>query len=182
MIVDAGDRQKSNQVLSAKFGIKSFPAVVYTNSKGVEVGRMTDRSASGLVAQFNQIADEHSIKLFRGGSLAEARAAGIEESKLVIAFFSGDKAKEAPKNEATVAYLLSDALEATRDEFVWVKVPLREGKKKSADAKAYGASKSSTLILIDPAGGDGKASVLKKFTKIKGLTKALAKALKKASK
>jgi hypothetical protein len=182
VIVDAGVPQKSNQVLSAKFGIKSYPTVVYTNSKGVEVGRMSNRSASALATQFNQIADEHSLQLFLPLSLEEARAAGAEQSKLVIAFFSDTKAKSQPKNDAMVAYLLSDAMESSRGQFIWVKVPLKDGKKTTPAAKAYGASKSPTLVLIDPAGEEGKRSVLKKFTKIKGLAKGLAKALKKASK
>lgn len=182
MIVDFGVQQKTNEVLGTKFGIKSFPAVVYTNSKGVEVGRMTGRSATALAAQFNQIADAHSIKLFEALSLEEARAAGAEQSKLVIAFFSDDKAKSAPKNDALVGYLLSDAMESNRGQFIWIRVPLKDGKKATPAAKAYGASKSPTLVLIDPAAEEGKASVLKKFTKIKGLAKGLTKALKKASK
>ena len=45
--------------LAQKYQVKGFPTVVYTDSEGEEVGRMTDRSPESMVQALTNLAKQH---------------------------------------------------------------------------------------------------------------------------
>jgi hypothetical protein len=165
--------------LMKKFNVKSFPTVVFVSSKGEEIERLRGRDPASVKGQIESIAANHSVKLFLDISMDEAKKMASELGQLLAVCYMDTKNKSAEKNQLLQGALMSDGIKDLRDKFVFIKQPLRDGKKVTAEAKAFGASKSPTLLIIDPKSEEeGKKSVLKKIAKAKGLKKALAKVLK----
>ena len=76
--------------------------------------------------------------------------------------------------------LLADDLEETRKQFVFVKFPTKEGKKRTDLSKEYKCSKGPALVVVDPANEEKPiVKMLKSFKKIgKDLQKILDKRAK----
>jgi hypothetical protein len=184
ILADFSDRANSPQHLTQKYGVKGFPAVVFLDHTGKKVEDMRSRDAGPIKTQLDAVVNKYTVEVFSEAPIAEAKAAAVEKGKLLmLVLLTDDKAKSKPKNAALMAALMGDDLEAIRGKALLVKRPLRDGKKVTEEAKTYGASKSPTLLVLDPnSEEEGKKTVLKKITGAKNLRKALAKVLKKAEK
>ena len=166
--------------LMKKFNITGYPTVVFTDPKGKEVARLAGRDAASVKSQIEGVIKEHSAPLFLDLSLPEARKAAAEQGKLLAVMWSADKGKDGAKCQAMQAALMADSLEAVRKQILWIKRPLKDGKKKTEEASSFGASKAPTLMILDPKVEEPKESILKKMTTTKGIKKDLEKLLKKA--
>ena len=169
--------------LKSKFGVSGLPTVVFLDSKGNKVGKLGARDAGSVKTQMLSVIEKYSAKVFLDVSLSEARVAAAEQNKLLGVVFVDDTAKAKKKNDLAFAVLAGDSMEAVRKQIVWVKRPLKDGKKQTDEAKEVHATKSPTLVIMDPK-AEGKAAVLKKLTsfKPKNLQKTLEKLLAKRAK
>ena len=165
--------------LKKKFGIKGFPTVLFTDYQGKEVARLNGRDPASVKAQFEDVVAKHSVKLFMDQDLPAGKSAAKEQQKLLAAVYMDEDPRSAAKNDALKAYLLHEEMAEVRGKLHWIRRPLEdEDGKKTDEAKEVGASKSPTLILIDPAAeGDG---VIKKITSYRSLKKTLEKLIEKA--
>lgn len=172
----------AHQDLMTKYAVRGFPTVIFTDPEGKQVGQMTDRSPAGLKAQIEQVIQRHKRAGFPEGTLDEAAAAAREGTKLLAVLFVEEGDSDG-LTAMTAAVYGDAALEQLRGRFQWVKRPLKEAKKATPEAKSFKASKSPTLVLIDPRGeGELPKQILGTATSGKGLKAVLEKALDKAEK
>lgn len=184
ILADFSDRQKGPRHLNQKYGVTGYPTIVFLDHTGKKVEDLRSRDAGPIKAQLEAVAKKYTVEVFSEAPVAEAKAAAVEKGKLLLlVLLTDDKAKSQPLNAAFLGVFMGDGLEEIRGKALLVKRPLRDGKKVTEEAKTYGASKSPTLLVIDPTSEEeGKKAVLKKITGAKNLEKDLAKVVKKAEK
>jgi len=146
--------------LSAKLKVSGIPDLRYFDPDGNEVGKMSDRSAGGMIKQINEIAD----KFNRAPKWAEDQDKGFDaaraDGKPAIVYF-GDASPKSQMSEKAFGELpLAELL----GKFVWIKKSMDW---KSDDAKKLGVS-GPALWVVDPKAEDPFAKPLKKL----GLPKA----------
>ncbi len=174
--------QKGPPELMQKYGVKGYPTVVFTDHTGKEVEKLRGRDPASVKSQIEDVVKKYAVQVFLDGSIDDAKAAAKEQGKLLGVVFMDDDPKSEKKNAYVKAVLLHDELEALRKQFVWVKRPIEGPDGKTSDeAKGYRATKTGTVVLIDPAAEDGDG-VIDKITNPKKLKKDLERAIAKHSK
>lgn len=171
----------AHDALMKQFNVTGFPTAIFIGPDGKEVARLRDRSPGGVKQQVEEVVRQHTRPTLRTDLTVEAGVAAAREArKLLAVFFADDRA--AAENGPVIDAILAPALEQLRGRFVWVKRPLVGEKNKATDeAKAAGARKSPTLVLIDPWAEPG-SKPLKKLDAWKALQKELEKAVDAAQK
>lgn len=163
--------------------MRGFPTVAFADSKGKEVAKLRSRSADAVKAQILEVAEKYGAKLYVEMGIDEAKTAAKEKGKLLaVVFVDAKDRKRKKKNAIMNMVLLSSKMDKVRERYIWIKRPLKDGKKVTDEAKSLKAKSSPTVVVIDPfAEGDGH-KVLKKFTKGKKIWKHLKKVADKAEK
>src|SRR5690606_27366831 len=112
-------------------------------------------------------------------SVEDGLALAREQGKLLaVAFADADD----PGTAALLDLVLAPPMEALRGRFHWIRRPLSGERNRPTDeAKAHGARKSPTLLLLDPWAEEDDRE-LKKLTTFRGLQRDLEKALEAAQK
>lgn len=175
-------KPQDNAQFKQKYSVRSFPTVIFTDSEGKEIERLQGRAPAQVLAQIQGVVQKAGPPpVFQDLGLADARAQAKSEGKLVAILFTDEAKKSAAKkNQAMIEALASKDMAELRERMLVIRRPLKEGKKTSDEAKAYRASSSPTLVILDPKVEDAKKSVLKKTASPRGLAKAVGKVLKKA--
>jgi hypothetical protein len=150
------DWGNKNQDLSGKYGVRGYPTVVFTDSKGEVIAPLEDRSPEGVLKQIQQVAESSGASMIE--TWDEAAKVAKEQGKPVLYFFAG-KGKD---TDALEEALLDDSLEKAREVFVLAKSKIS---RENADAKRFGvASYSQPVILVlDPNAEEPEKAPLKKI-------------------
>lgn len=177
ILVDCSKRGDHGD-LKQKYGVRGYPTVVFCDAEGTEVARLGSRAPADVKRQIEEVVAAHTKPAFLEVSLAEAKQAATEGGKLVAAIFLDDSPKHEEKNAAVLEFILSDAFEDVRERFVWVKRPIKDADgKKTKEARGMRATRSPTLVLIDPAAQEPDDGVLDRVTSFKRLHRDLEKVL-----
>jgi hypothetical protein len=174
-----------DRALMTKYGVRGYPTVVFTDSKGKQLEKLSRRDANSVKAQIGRIVEKYAAAPEKEihDSIGEAATAAKEKKTLVALVFTDSESKSkstAKKIKLLWASIKSDDMSEVKTKFTWVLRPLKADKKKTDEAKEYKASSNATIVIIDP-NGEGKKRILKKmtFSSAKSLKKNLEKILKK---
>lgn len=175
ILVDCTSTNGIKKELLSKFGVTGFPALVYTDPEGKDVGRMSGRGSAALIADLKGITDVHLRKADWKPSLEEALKVGKEKNKPVLLFV----ADEAHPNTPIIhSFFANPASKDAAKAFALVKVSYD---KKSDMLKALGAKKGPSMFVLDPTADSPAAKAFQKIGKVKS-PKKFASALEKAAK
>ena len=181
-MVDCSKRG-ADKGLGAKYGVRGYPTVIFTDATGKQVSKLGQRSANAVETQIKAVVEKYAAAPEKEvyDNVSEALEAGKEKKLLVALIFTdaNSKSKSTIKKTKQIwETLKSEDMADLKGKFVWCALPLKDGKKKTDDAKEYRASSSGTFVIVDPA-VEGKKRIVKKMSFSKSLKKSLEKILKK---
>lgn len=150
------DWGNKNQDLSGKYGVRGYPTVIFTDSKGEVIAPLQDRSPEGVLKQIEQVAKSAGAGMIE--SWEEAAKVAKAQEKPVLYFFAG-KGKD---TEALEEALLDDSLGKAREAFVLAKSKISRD---NADAKRFGVVSYSqpVILVLDPNAEAPEKAPLKKI-------------------
>lgn len=156
MFVDC-DWGKKNTDLSGKYGVRGYPTVIFTDSKGTVLEELGSREPDGVLAQIEKIATKSAPAGFK--TFDEGAAAAKSGKKLVIYLFTANNKDSAATEDA----LFDASLDKIREGFVVVKAV---HKRDDPEAKRFGvaATDPPILLVLDPNAEKPEAAPLKRIT------------------
>ncbi|MSR47894.1 MAG: hypothetical protein EXS13_12675 [Planctomycetes bacterium] len=150
------DWGKKNADLSAKFGVRGYPTVIFVDSKGNQIEELGDRSPEGAKKQIEAIAKKYG-KAFPA-TFAEVAEAAKKEEKLVLFIFA-TKGKDSMALEEALS---DDALAEALGKFVIARTVI---KRDDAEAKRFAVAsyEQPVLLVLDPAAEKPEVAPLRKI-------------------
>lgn len=179
--VDCTNSNPQSDELAKRYNVQGFPTVLFLDSNGTKVEELASRAAAGMRDQIARIVQAHSRPTISDSTLEEGLTLAREQGKLLAVAFM-DQAD--PESAALLDLVLTPAMEPMRGRFHWIRRPFsgeRAGRA-SDEAKAHGARKAPTLILLDPWAETEDARELKKVTSFRSLRRDLEKVVEDAQK
>jgi hypothetical protein len=176
-MIDCSDRSAYPD-LKKKYGVKGFPGIFFTDPDGKVVGKLGDRSASGVKTQFESLIEKHSRYVPWAESYEKGFAKAKRDGKPMLVFFT-DKKKDSVSVEGL---FLDGSLKETLGKFVMVKHVIEKG---CETCKAFKVNRGPSIQILDSKAEDPAAKPVSKFGKkksAKDLLKALEYGLKRWSK
>ncbi|MBM4014865.1 MAG: hypothetical protein FJ293_07865 [Planctomycetes bacterium] len=147
---------KKNTDLSGKYGVRGYPTVIFTDSKGDEIEKLGSRDPAAVKTQIEAIAKKYG-KSFPA-TFDEVKDAAVKEQKLVLFVFATKGKDSAALEEA----LFDDALAEAMGKFVVARTVI---KRDSPEAKRFGVAsyEQPVLLVLDPNAEKPEAAPLKKI-------------------
>jgi len=150
------DWGKKNSDLSSKYGVRGYPTVIFTDSKGEVIGPLGDRSPDGVLKQIGEVAKKS------GGGGFDSWEKAAEEAKKAnkpVLFLFTSKGKDSVAMEDA---LYDDSLEQARGMFVIAKAAISRD---NPDAKRFGVAslEQPVILVLDPNAEKPEAQPLKKI-------------------
>jgi hypothetical protein len=112
-------KKGDNADLLAKYGVRGYPTVIYTDADGAPLREMQNRDASGIVKDIETVAGKVAPRpTFWQPSVGFAREAGKKGKKPIAVYFVD------PKSDlAKVSAKLTKDLGDRKTKFLWVLAP-----------------------------------------------------------
>ena len=154
--------------------------MVFCDPQGEQVATLRSRAPDAVRAQIEEVVAAHTKPALLEAPVAEAKQQAAAQGKLLAVVFVDADPRFAPKNTALLEVILSEGMAELREQLVWAKRPIRDAEGgKTQESRDYRASRSPTVIVIDPALAEPEDGVLKRLTSFKRLRQELEKLLKK---
>ena len=150
------DWGKKNTDLSKKYGVRGYPTVIFTDSKGTVIEPLAGRDPASVKAQIEKIAKANSRSFHATFEAAAAEAA--KSDKLVLFVFATKGKDSAALEEA----LFDDSLAEAMGSFVIARVVISRDNEE-AKRFAVGSMEQPVLFVLDPAAEKPEAKPLKKI-------------------
>ncbi|MEM7166724.1 MAG: hypothetical protein AAF581_14755 [Planctomycetota bacterium] len=132
------------RALMDKYGVKSFPTVVFTDSEGSETARLAGRDEDSVARQFEEHAKKYTRVTPWLESIDKAVAAGKEANKPVLVFAVDPRHPASAFIETFFAHNISYK---TVEKFAISKVAFS---KKDKQLKGLKIRKGATVYYLDP--------------------------------
>jgi hypothetical protein len=163
-----------DDALFEKYGVQFMPTLLFLDPDGKKVGQMSDRSAAGLKAQFEEIAKKHGRAPAWLEGAEAALGAARDGAKPAVLLFVDEK----PKSQVFERMFSDPSFGVDLyEKAAFAKVAF---KKDSDDAKRWKVSEAGTLVIVDAA-GEGKILKTLKSGTPKSIRKEIEDAVKKLS-
>lgn len=77
--------------LKSKYKVRGFPSLIFTDSTGKEVGKLSDRSAEGVIKEFTDLAEKHTLRPTWQGEVPKALEKAKKSKKPLLVFVADEK-------------------------------------------------------------------------------------------
>ncbi len=150
------DWGKKNSDLSKKYGVRGYPTVIFTDSKGEVIEPLGGRDSASVKAQIEKIAKANT-KSFH--ATFEAAAAEAKKDDKLVLFLFATKGKDSAALEEA---LFDETLSPAMARFVVARVVISRDNEE-AKRFAVGSMEQPVLFVLDPNAEKPEAKPLKKI-------------------
>jgi hypothetical protein len=163
-------KKGDNADLLAKYNVRGYPTVIYTDADGAQLREMQNRDAPGIVKDIETVAGKVAPRpTIWQPSIAFAREIGKKGKKPIAVYFVDPKA-----DLAKVHLKLMKDLGDRKTKFLWV---LESGQEQSL--KKHQLESAPAVIVLDPKADEPLARIpIREDEKADVLNRALDEAAK----